>query len=432
MRKILITWLVMLWLTMWYSYAWLQEFDLWLAEEITANVDLWYSLLLQSNANFIVNDEYKIIRFQWNASNYNRIITYFWNGTWMYMISTKNYGDYWVKAEWFLNYVNIVTLSTIDYSQQVPVWYTPIEQFISNSRYSNPDKLLLWWYWDLQAQSLCFWYTEYDEAVCFTLNDVDIEWNISNSMWLWVQSIENLVSYATNSPFTQTTPTQTQVNNFQCRTIQQLIDAYPEDYTIDLCYSSTKYLSWWQRITTPEKTIFELYPEFVNLRQDYNLYTNYCTPPATMQACQNAFTWKEDNYTLIQKIPSWVQPLRLYQYCNYQLNMDHNATTCVTSTWSLNWWTGVTINDIINEIWDRQREVTLPWTPPQEDNTNGSWSIFDKYTQQLENHNIFDDLQELYTKITWIFRSRQWTKGIIPELITWLICLVVLFKLFKK
>jgi len=184
--KELVVWFAILpMLITWWVYAWLQEFDLWLAEEITANTNLWHSLELQHNANFLLDDEYRIIQFAWNDT-FPTTRTFFWNWDWttwwMYVMNTCQwwYSCNWsIQWQWYIQYVNIVELSSIDYNYWVVRWFTPISDFINNPIYSSPDKLLLWWYGDMQLWSVCFWYTDLNQAVCFSWDRAD--WN--NCWW---------------------------------------------------------------------------------------------------------------------------------------------------------------------------------------------------------------------------------------------------------
>lgn len=440
MRKILITWLVMLWLTMWYSYAWLQEFDLWYAEEITANSNLWHTLELESNANFILDDEYRIIKFAWEWS-YPSTRTYFWNWNWttwsMYVTQSCNwwYNCNWsIIHQWYIKYVNIVDLSTIDYTNWPWMWLTPIEDYIWNTIYSNPDKLLIWWNGNLQTSNVCFGYTELNKAVCFVINYALVD-NcnsypqycdyLQNNAWVTSQELDYLKEYGTMSPFTQNTPSWKPDTEWVCMTIQDMLDRQNGTYNTWMCYSNTRYLTSTWRVTNTPKFITELYPTYTELRQDMNLYTNYCTPPADMNYCQQAFSWKEDNYTLIQKIPATTDLTVLYDFC----------TTYQTRSWDLQ----KNVCDMTEEERKNLRpsQMTQEWYAeriakhPTTTTTPTTWTVYDELTDQ-QDRDLLEAIPRVYTKITWIFKARSWVNGIIPDYITWLLLLIVLFSLFKK
>lgn len=242
-----------------FSFAW-QEFDLWFAEEITANTNLWHTLELQNNANFILDDEYRIIQFAWN-DRYPTTRTYFWNGTWMYVLSTC---QWWYSCngsilwQWYFNYVNIVDLDSINDSiTSVPEWFISISEFLENSIYYNPDKLYIWWYNDMQRASLCFWYSDINKAVCFTWDRSN--WNncwwqpqyctnwvlsyITNSQWYSSQELEYLSSFANLSPFLTSSDSSVvpdyEFNENDDYTNQQIIEGYNAMWLTDeFCY-------WW-------------------------------------------------------------------------------------------------------------------------------------------------------------------------------------------
>lgn len=200
-----------------FSLAWFQWFDIWLEEEITANTNLWYSLELQSNANFITNWQYRIIQFQWYSS-YPRKRTFFRNWTWMYVMEEC----YWwyscngsIRFQWFFNYISILDYSYFDNYNSFDPWFTVISEFLNNPIYSNPDKLILWWYENLQTAWLCFWYSDLEQAICFSFNDAFFNncwWQpqyctnwvfsyITNSQWFISMDLDYLSSFATSSPF---------------------------------------------------------------------------------------------------------------------------------------------------------------------------------------------------------------------------------------
>lgn len=299
-----------------------------------------------------------------------------------------------------------------------------------------------------RCNSFCFYSDSYWKAFCQHLPDDN-----SNSIYLfntqWNSNIQynNLTEFATdnanafnNSPFRRTT--KNTINEYSCPTIQQLLNTYWNEYTTNLCYSSNLIYSWWTIQTVTPKSIFTLYPTLTDFTQDIWTYNSYCNNASTTTACQTMFENKEEKYTLIAKIPNNVEPFKLYQYCNLALNYDPSQTTC-TASWTINTNTWITINDIITEIGEENYTVVTPWTPPPSIWTgNGTGSVYDnlitdendtQWRNVVQNaKNIIQTMKELYAKITWIFRWREWTQWIIPRYITSIILLIVLFKLFKK
>lgn len=449
MRKYIL-WALIGIVSIWFTNAdylnwqpWLYEFNVWQAQQI------WnYTYLFDSNAN-VETDEFKAVYLPyWSPTTQ---VVFWWINWKMYYYSYKS-SQYWTTIrQWFLkNWCVSSNLNTC-------WWIT------DNSNYNvTADELniwtiqnvilwhfnsLSWWNGDPSRNTtLCFY--DWNNYYCIACNNIDswdrscssqIDWSLN----LDLSTYQKVSEYTWwNSPFTQTTPTQTPITQYSCPTIQQLINAYPEQYNTWLCYSSTTIFSWWQYVQTTPKTIFELYEwqQYIDLRNDINTYTNYCKPPATMQACQNAFTGREENYTFVSKLPSNIEPIKLRSYCNLNLNMSPNATTCVYSTGMIT--TGISLDDIAREIGDSERTVITPWKASQWTG-NESGSVYDKYLgDQEDDDNMFElvrkakdvikNMKSIYVKITWIFRWRTGTNGVIPEYITWLICLIVLYKLFKK
>ena len=236
----------------------------------------------------------------------------------------------------------------------------------------------------------------------------------------------------------------TTYNEYSCPTIKQLINTYGEEYNTGLCYSSNIIDSGGTATTVTPKTIFELYNTYTSLNEDITNYNIFCNRESTKNICQSIFENKQEQYTLIAKIPSNIQTTKLYQYCNLSLNYQPNQTTCTLSWGMIGLYTGVSINDIVSEIWKIDYTVITPWRPPESTGTgNWSGSVYDYLLWDQEDDterrnvvqnakNIIKTMKELYTKFTWIFRGREGKQGIIPFYITWLILLIVLFKLFKK
>lgn len=442
MKKIIITWLTILTSFIWFSFATQYELN-----QPTAIYNLWSDAVftLTNWVNFNINSQYYNYMIAGsNNSKYNL----FWNGTWLYFVYSYNWWFTDLK-QWYIKKFCKTTYNNIcNYAWNQ--WYSwiNIDEFINNSSYTNANYFNVY-FAETEWLGFCFWYESINESICFRIDPYHSSYD---SQFWWSLGItrnpnladlpdDSIKNYFTTSPFSkQPTPKPTQqTQQYTCPTIQQLIDTYPQQYNTWLCYTNSLIYSWWQFTTITPKTIFELYPTYVQLQNDINNYNNYCKAPNTQETCQWAFNWKNEEYTLISKIPQDVMPLQLYAYCNLTLNQDPNSTTCTASTWAIN--NGIGIDDIIDNIGKTPITVITPWTPP-EDEWNGTWSVFDKYTQEEDEtkrrnviqktENTIETMKEIYTKLTWIFRARQGKDGIVPPLITWLIALIILYKLFKK
>lgn len=432
MRKILIWSILAITSIASITFADLQEFDLWYAEEITANSDLWYTLELENNANFILNDEYRIIKFAW-AWQYASTWTFFWNWNWTTWSMYVTVSCVWwyecnwtILKQWYFKYVNILDLSYFDWViNTIPMWYTPVEEYFWNQIYNNPDKLMIWWYGVMQRWWVCFIYSELQKAVCFSFDRSEDASYLRDNAWVTSQELDYLKEYWTMSPFTQNTPSWKPDTEWVCMTIQDMLDRQNGTYNTWMCYSNTRYLTNTWRVTNTPKFITELYPTYTELRQDMNLYTNYCTPPADMNYCQQAFSWKEDSYTLIQKIPTTTDLTVLYDFC----------TTYQTRSWDLQ----KNVCDMTEEERKNLRpsQMTQEWYAeriakhPTTTTTPTTWTVYDDLTDE-QDRDLLEAIPRVYTKITWIFKARSWVNGIIPDYITWILLLIVLFKLFKK
>lgn len=355
--KELIVWFAILpMLIAWWVSAWLQEFDLWYTEEITANTNLWYTLSVLPNANFLLNDQYRIIQFAW-SDRYPSTRTFFrnwdWTTWWMYVLNTCQwwYDCNWsILWQWYFNYVSIVDYSTIDFNYSIPSWFTPFTDFINNSIYSSPDKLLLWWNWGMQSASLCFVYSDIDKAVCFSFDRAN--WN--NCWWQpqyctnWVLTyisdwrgatstdLDYLKDYWTVSPFAWSSdkPSYSILENEY--TYWQIVEWY------ESCWLDVWYCYWWfpiDDIFEPNQSIedFTWYKFWygANIRYLYSLYSDTYTPKEFFQQMLQAYNnWQINRFKtepkalimFVQQYVSWksrgllnVWFYDLWDYCNIKL-----------------------------------------------------------------------------------------------------------------
>lgn len=221
-----------------------------------------------------------------------------------------------------------------------------------------------------------------------------------------------------------------------CYTIQQKIDSYPSQYNIEMCYSSNKIWSWWQFVTVTPKSMLELRPTYQEYVDDVNLYQNYCgNYVATQQACSDAFTWRNEQRSIINKLYNqWQQTmLRSYDYCYLQLNFTEEQKTTRTNC---TMWTGtqhgswITTDDIIEDMQNHKITIIAPdgttvysWFWNKSENETGANLSYDW---------IIESMQNVRWKLTSIFYYRSWVDWIIPDYIIWILLLIVLFAVFKK
>lgn len=328
-----------------FSFAWLQEFDLWYTEEITANANLWHTLLLQNNANFIMDDEYKIIQILGNSSSYNRMRTFFRNSDWMYTIVSKPYNNQPTFAQWQFRFVSIVQLSTLDLNFAPPLWNTSVSEFLDNPIYNNPDKLLVGGAWDLQSAWICFGYSDLDVAVCFSMDSWLTCWwyptqcpdyVLTGNIMATSNELSYLSSFATNSPFVWSSDKPSYEIWEDKYTYWQIVEWY------EACGLDVWYCYWWfpiDDIFEPNQSIedFTWYKFWygANIRYLYSLYSDTYTPKEFFNQMIQAYNnWQINRFKtepkalimFVQQYVSWkdrgllnVWFYDLWDYCNIKL-----------------------------------------------------------------------------------------------------------------
>lgn len=408
-----------------FSFAWLQEFDLWLTESITSNTDLWYSLTLEDNANFLLDNEYRIIKFAWTDS-YPSTRTYFrnwdWSTWWMYVSVSCVwwYSCNWsIQKQWYIQYVNIVDYSTIDFNYSVPYWLTPISEFLDNPIYSSPDKLLLWWYWSLQSSSVCFVYSDIDKAVCFSVDRAimnNCSWYpqycnyLTNDAWTTSQDLDYLKEYWTVSPFASSPKNPTIVNP-TCPTVWQIKAHY--NLIPSLCYAwfdsadSPDTFVWWYWLDIYQ--VYELYSWNMSYQAWYDTYFAYYKD---FWSHLDLFSWNKLLMWTFFARNTFGKDLWSYELLNYcKLIIEwynDNLSCCVADC-------------TIDDVWfsDKDKENILE---------NILWSRTDILTQSW-----FDtgDLSSVYDRSYWLFSSRTvpwWYAWILPSyIVIWFLGIVLLY-----
>lgn len=221
-----------------------------------------------------------------------------------------------------------------------------------------------------------------------------------------------------------------------CYTIQQKIDTFPSNYNTGMCYSTNKIWSGNQFITVTPKSMLELRPTYQEYENDVNLYQNYCwNYVANNTACTEAFSWNEDKRSIINKLYNQGTQtiLRSYDYCYLQLSFTeeqkNTRTNCTMWTW-LQHGSWITTDEIIEDMENHRITIITPdWT------TVYSWFRNNDDVEEEANlsyDGIIETMQSIRWKLTNIFYYRSWVTGIIPDYITRILLLIVLFAIFKK
>lgn len=431
MLKKILLWTLVLWSCIWITQANSYIVNIW---EDMYNTTYWnytYTYNIDSNLNFKTDDTYNTFFYTydwwWYAGIRSRML--FWNDNKLY--------TYWAFQQdmiFWQGYISWFCMSnTTDYT-------TYCDKFNRNNYNTNIDTFYeLWAIYD----QVFFNADTYQPILCFISNTEDIvscihqeisygwndqniitPWNLITTKWIKPEQFANEESKREESPLIWWWEDEPIITWYDpetwlpCATIDTLIK-YETNFKTGMCYSSTYIYSWWQMETITPKTFTELRTWYNQFNNDLNKYRNYCTPPATNEACQNAFWNEEEKRSIINKIPEerltdWWKTL--YDYCHMYLTYSGDTNICEIDDQELR---SASYEDLINAM--NEITITQPWT----------WSVFDNYKDQTA-RNIITALPSVYYKITSIFKNNTWVKWIIPSYITWIIILIVLFKLFKK
>lgn len=458
LKKKILLWLLVLWSCI----AWITQ-----ARNINANVwesfTIWNDTAeLKDDIGNVYSDEY------WNVFWYETYESYYWTDVWFWWIFWNNWQLAYIYAQssnpsytilralnyfsWYCevnytdNYIpdssnntlNWCSIQSIDNFYVNWLWWQ-----INNIFWYKPDQ----YHWN-DNWYICFWVQSIDKAYCFILpndyslqanwsNSCDSLWNyVPNDIWYdkWDCTQQHAVYYYNNkynlwdftdlyweSPFNWWWEDEPIITWYDpetwlpCATIDTIIK-YETNYNTWICYSTPFTMSGNQIIQITPKSFTELRSWYNQFNNDLNKYRNYCTPPATSTACANAFQNEEEKRNLINKIPEWLNTKVVYDYCHMYLTYSGDTNICEIDDEELR---SASYEDLINAM--NEITITQPWT----------WSVFDNYKDQTA-RNIITALPSVYYKITSIFRNNTWVKWIIPSYITWIIILIVLFKLFKK
>lgn len=371
------------------------------------------------------------------GNQYNRLYTYTGACLW----SIENITEYGVREFSCWEYNNHATYITNENIANLQIRWNI--NMIIVSRADNRAKFCF--VSEYTTQVLCYWVWPEEEITAPA--GITTPYNATN---IWS-------NFFTTNPFINnwwwngTGNTTMNTNTYLCPTIQQLIDTYDTNiYNVDLCYSSSLIYSWWTINRITPKTMEELYPTYTWFYQDMIAYDTYCRQPYNNETCRSIFTWKEIEYTLIAKIPTNVHASKVYQYCHLQTLPNKNASTCIAS-WTIAEWiiaTGTTaetwqiqINSqrMIQELTNWQATLITPqWITIINltgNTTTTTWNNIYSDIIDLNNYNgrdIIGSLKSMYNKLSWLFYARNGVDGIIPDYITRILLIIVLFALRKK
>lgn len=387
---------------------------------------------------FFIGTWYWTVDFQDRWENFDHHAQYNYIRTWNFAYCT------WTTDEWNTCYQRNFTKTFEEAKERIEwltlSWYTFIIQ----------NRLNEWFYTNKYTYQICATYIDSDRYLC--INVPHANWNASaqctanqqcnyyitnwkTTPWIDTSFIANL--WATVSPFyVEEWWTERYIKLPMCYTIQQKIDTFPSNYNTGMCYSTNKIWSGNQFVTVTPKSMLELRPTYQEYEDDVNLYQNYCwNNVANNTACWEAFSWNEDKRSIINKLYNQGTQtiLRSYDYCYLQLSFTeeqkNTRTNCTMWTW-LQHGSGITTNDIIEDMENHRITIITPdWT------TVYSWFRNNDDIEEEANlsyDGIIKTMQSVRWKLTNIFYYRSWVTGIIPDYITRILLLIVLFAIFKK
>lgn len=452
-KKILLWMLVLLSCTACITQAESYVVNIW---ENMYNTTYWnytYTYNIDSNLNFKTDDTYNTFFYTYDWWWYNGIRSrmLFWNDNKLY--------TYWAFQQdmiYWQGYISWFCMSnTTDYE-------TYCNKFNRTNYNTNIDTFYELWaiydqvYFnaDTYTPILCFISNTQDIVSCIhqeisyqrNLQNTITPWNLISTIWIKPEQFVNEESKRQSSPFIAPWP-WTEWTPIACRSINDMIRAYGKVYNTWMCYTPWITISWWQIVTTEQKSIFQIFSWFNEYQQLRTLYYNNCHTPYTQEHCMNAMSWQEDAINFFNYIERTnensnynVIAERLYQYCwlNLQFTDEEKETewTCTLNNDNLYapWITEETWNpsliDSISNILDD--ELWIGIVTPQ------TWTVFDEFLEDGETRlewisiNRIKTFKDAYTKVMWLFKYRQTQQWIIPWYIVSLITIIVLLALFKK
>lgn len=413
----------------------------------SSNTAYWFKAL--SSSSFLTNGMAKVKAIALIPMRYNNV--------WFNMLI------YWNKNQELARVWSTPWYSTCNGTNNVCIWtFTTATLYNINNWHTqtNGTTINLAWYYtndELDGKMTRFailkisnWYSA-NGAFCMiydTLNTAICEawlnanprilnnWTPNTQEWLTNDPLNFDIDFIWKSPRTTVSASNpssvsTTLNNGNyCPSVAQLMAQYSINYNTWLCYATEYEMSWYQIIWRTTKTIFETFTDLNEFNQWNDIYAMYCKAPNTQETCMNAFTWNLDKYQIVASArDNWAYPKMLWNYCNMWLNYDPNTTTCVWS-WILQ-REAPTREEIIESMlnWDyilqipNENSVINQVCPEDDPNCmKNNWT-----------RDVFGSLENIYNKITTLFKTRSWVNGILPNYIMWLWFVIILFTvLFKK
>ena len=358
------------------------------------------------------NNNIGIISFAWDV-----VEDELWNGYWWLYFYWKYFSNNTVK-QWYIEHWciwNNCTYTTADLIELNPT-ITKVTFGSNNNGYVFNNN----WFARYEA-GICFEDTTQTKYCAYCWYGDNCTSGLTGTLNLNYNSIDDIWERTrTVSPMTETSPAQQNPETtYPCTTIDEYVQR-TKTYNTGMCYTNTLQLSWNQIITVTPKTMTEVFPTYTDLRNSINLYYNYCTPPATQESCITAFTGKEHQIEIIRKLPNENEAYNVYDFCNLYLNYSGDTNICDLTPEQL--WVSMTTAEWYAEyITDNGINITIPT----------SWSVFDGIRDN-SSRDIVSAVPNVITKISWIFKNNTWVTGIIPNYITRIILLIVLYAVFKK
>ena len=436
MRKYIL-WTLICLLSIWFASA---DYITWKNQlyefNINSPTELWnFTYQFDSRGNLATISSSSQWNFVFNAfanGQYTLWNSYGWYNWKLYYYSKSSYN--WNTKQWYLNKWCIKENLSDCYNWNyvwdtedviATIWTISKVVYGANIELSpNP------WWGNLAGANnptmLCFYDGNYYCVSCSHSSDCQ-SWLTGTSLNINADNITTLNNIQREqSPFNTIPQQQTPETQWLCITVEELFEMQSNNYNTWLCYGNTRIkVNWWRQTTYPIRNLVEIYPTYSEFREDINTYYNYCKPPNTMETCQEAFSWKQYNYTIVSKLPDGTDPAILWDMCktyqtrsgNMQKNIcdmtEEEQKDLVTSIQTPEWQAEAIAKGRI--------KTTLP----------ASWTVYDDLTDTTK-RDIITAIPSVRTKISSIFVRRSGKTWIIPNYITWFLLLIVLFKLWKK
>ena len=432
----------------WYAYAWWRE---WF---ILNNVLDWHlnfennQIILQDN-----NDVSRNLTFWWNnwklywITSYQSSNNIYWQ--WYIKICESSYSNNWFINDCYYNNPDLSNKYSIDYNN------LNLNANFDKYIYINTD--YNWRIdWINENWMFCFSDTTNDYSLCFLY----YIWNPDYwyQMFSWTNNlISNVQSWTwerynifdNSSPFNWwgwNEETTTWWTKF-CPPVKVYIDIiYWWNYNTWYCYSNTEQVSWWTIIDVEPIDIFTAFPTYQELINKYTLLSQNCrteTAWNTIEQCTETIQaiWKKQTEILLKINQSQLKTNKIYEYCrmkiNYTWDNERNTGICeLTEEERYAPWINSWINetpDIIEQISDRvyeNQQIIIPEDWTIFDTILPDWIITRK--QAFTNIDFFKNLTQIISKIFILRKIRPNVDWILPPVITSLLLLIILFKIYKN